>query len=336
MESKPHVLLCARDPAVVEAVEVCAAALGVPVRVAPDGVSAGEEWAAAALRLVSTEVGARWGAVAPGTAYVVGASPPELARCSAQLGLPVLPLPDESGRLADALRRAGEVAARRGQVVALVGASGGLGVSTLAVGLALVAAHRGRRAVAVDVAEAGGGLDLLVGAEARPGLRWSALTGVRGEVSDLWDGLPRAEGAAVLAQDREAPDVPDEAALAAVVASLGREAELVVIDGGRRVPPVDADRTVLLVGADVRSVASARMAAEQRGLHPGGIVVRRGPGRTVPSEVVARSLGAPLLGEVGEDKALPRLGELGAPPLPGPARRFGRQVAALLQRLSDA
>jgi hypothetical protein len=47
-------------------------------------------------------------------------------------------------------------------------------------------------------------------------------------------------------------------------------------------------------------------------------------------------LGVPCWGEIGDDKALPRLGELGAPPLPGPARRFARQAAALLDRMSDA
>ncbi|HMQ65296.1 MAG TPA: hypothetical protein PJ992_03315 [Arachnia sp.] len=336
MESMPHALLCARDEAVVEAVEVSAAALGVPLRVVSGGAVAGQEWAAAALRLVSTEVAARWTGVPPGEAFVVGTSPADLARCSGQLGLPVLMLPDDGGRLADALRRAGDSATTRGQVISVVGASGGLGVSTLVAGLALTACRRGRRAAVVDLAEASGGIDLVLGAEAHPGMRWSGLTGVRGQASEVWDALPRAGGVAVLAQDREAPGLPDEAALIAVVASLQREADLVVVDGGRRAPSVGADRTVLVVGADVRSVASARMLAERGGLSPGGVVVRRGRGRTVSPGVVARSMGVPCWGEVGDDKALPRLGELGAPPLPGPARRFARQVSAILDRLSDA
>jgi hypothetical protein len=188
----------------------------------------------------------------------------------------------------------------------------------------------------VDLAEASGGIDLVLGAEARPGLRWPGLSGVRGEAREVWEALPKADGVAVLAQDREAPGHPDEAALAAVVASLRREADVVVVDGGRRAPSVGLDRTVLMVGGDVRSVASARMLAEHGGVSPGGLVVRRGRGRTVPPGVVARSLGVPCWGEIGDDKALPRLGELGAPPLPGPARRFARQAAALLDRMSDA
>ncbi|MBK7822550.1 MAG: hypothetical protein IPJ61_16190 [Tessaracoccus sp.] len=336
MENTPHALLCARDEAVVEAVEVSAAALGVPLRVVSDGAAAGQEWAGAALRLVSTEVGARWSGVAPGEAFVVGTSAQELARCSGQLGLPVLLLPDDGARLADALRRAGDSGTRRGQAVAVLGATGGLGVSTLTAGLALSAARRGARAAVVDLAEHSGGIDLVLGAEAQPGVRWSGLARVRGEAKDVWDALPRADGVAVLAQDRASPGAPDEAALAAVVASLVREADLVLIDGGRRVPPCAVDRTVLVVGADVRSVASARMMSEHGGISPDGLLVRRGRGRTVPAEVVGRTLGLTCWGEIGDDKALPRLAEMGMPPLPGPARRFARQAAGALRRVSDA
>ncbi|MDO5501129.1 MAG: hypothetical protein Q4F67_15760, partial [Propionibacteriaceae bacterium] len=70
-----HVLLCARDPAVVEAVEVTAAALDVALKVAhhPDEVRS--LWGDAALRLVATEVAARWSGVAPGRAVRGGAGP---------------------------------------------------------------------------------------------------------------------------------------------------------------------------------------------------------------------------------------------------------------------
>ena len=118
----PHALLCARDEAVVEAVEVSAAGLGVPLRVVSGGAVAGQEWAAAALRLVSTEVAARWTGGRAGEAFVVGTSPAELARCSGRLGLPVLMLPDD-GAAARTLRR-WETADEARQVVG-VGGSGG-------------------------------------------------------------------------------------------------------------------------------------------------------------------------------------------------------------------
>src|SRR4051794_9015027 len=57
-------------------------------------------------------------------------------------------------------------------VVACVPASGGAGASTVAVGLALAAARRGTDTLLVDTDPTGGGLDLLLGAEHAPGLRW--------------------------------------------------------------------------------------------------------------------------------------------------------------------
>lgn len=154
-----HVLLCSRDPTVIEAIEVSAAALDVPLRVVNDAGEARAQWSEAALRLVGAEVALRWSSVAPGPAFVVGADAADLARCSAQLGLPVLPLPDDSGRLADVMAKSITRAPRHAPVVSLLGASGGLGVSTLTVALALLAARSGKRAVGVDLAH--GGLSLI-------------------------------------------------------------------------------------------------------------------------------------------------------------------------------
>lgn len=330
---EPHVLLCARDPAVIEAVEVSAAALEVPLRVAhhPDEVRVA--WSEAALRLVSTEVAARWSGVAPGRAYLVGPSPSELARCSAGLGLPVLPLPDEAGHLAEAMSASVRKDAARGPVVGVVGASGGLGASTLAVSLALLAAAGGERAAVVELAPAGGGLDLLVGAETSAGVRWPDLGHARGELGDLLGSLPAVEGLAVLAQGRESAAAPPSAAVTAAVGSLARTAGLVVLDVGREPPPVECDHVVLMVGADVRSVASARMLAETRAVVPTAVVVRQGMGRAIPVEVVSRSLGVPCVGAVGQHKAVPRLAELGMVPVAGPARRYRRQVAQVLKEV---
>lgn len=332
---EPHVLLCARDPAVVEAVEVSAAALEVPLRVVhhPDEVRL--EWPDAALRLVSTEVAARWSGVAPGRAYLVGASPPELARCSAGLGLPVLPLPDESGHLAEAMSSAVRSDAGKGRVVGVLGASGGLGVSTLVASLALVAAGDGVRAAAVDLAQAGGGLDLLVGAEAEAGVRWPDLGHARGELGELAGSLPTVEGVAILAQGRETVAAPPSAAVQAAMGSLTRSMDLVVVDAGREPAPVECSHVLLMVGADVRSVASARMLAEGRAVQPTAVVVRQGPGRAIPVEVVSRSLGLPCLGVLGQHAAVPRLAEVGMLPVAGPARRYRRQVAKVWEQVRD-
>lgn len=327
-------LLCARDPVVEEIVEVVAAAQQVEVRVVRESDRTGHDWAAAGLRLVSTEVAVRWDRVAPHRAHLIGTSTEELARCSARLGLPVLPLPDTDGRLAQLLAGVGGVHDATGRLVALVGASGGLGVSTLAVGLALAAARAGESSAVVDLAQHGGGLDLLLGMETADGARWADLAAARGTLGDIGPGLPAVEGARVLTQDRSRPCVPGSPAVDVVVAALRRAHGIVVADCDPTSVPDDADRTLVVVGADVRSVAAGRMLAELRGLAPTGLIVRAGNGRGLPPDVVGRALGAPVVAVVGHDKALPRLAELGLPPVGGPARRFSRDVATLLREVS--
>ena len=336
MDTTAPTLLCSRDPAVIEAVEVAAAAMDVGLRVARDAQEARALWPAARLRFLSTEVAARWASAPPGRAFLVGTSPAELTRCSAQLELPVIPLPDVGGRLVDALKRASGDGSRHGTTVALVGAAGGLGVSTLAVALAITAGRRGTPSALVDLASCGGGLDLAAGGETVEGMRWSDLGHARGELGDLAGSLPSLGGVALLAHSREAPSVPSAETVAAVMGALARSHRMVVVDCGRDPSPTSVDHTVLVVGADVRSVAAARMLAEVKALRPTSIVVRRGPGRTLPEQVVARALGAPSLGRMDHHRALPRLAELGLLPVSGPARRYARQVGAILEGLPDA
>ncbi len=329
---EPHVLLCTRDPSVAEAVEVSAATQQIELRVVSDAAELRAAWPSAGVRLLGVDAAARWGPVGPGEAYVVGGPAAELARCSAELSLPVLPLPDESGRLAAVLAGAARGPTRGGRVVALIGASGGLGVSTLAASLALLAARSGTSAAVVDLARASGGLDLLLGAETLEGVRWPDLALARGELGDLRPLLPQVADVALLAQARGSGPPPSEEAVGAVVSALAASTDLTVLDGGGAVPG-GVDRTLLLVGADVRSVAAAQML--DPGLRPSAFVARSGPGRRVPAAVMSRTLGLECAGEIGHDKALPRLAELGLPPVPGPARRFRRDVAALLRWLLD-
>ncbi|SDZ01446.1 septum site-determining protein Ssd [Tessaracoccus flavus] len=330
-----RVLLCARDPAVIEAVEVIAAALEVPLCVAGDSSTVRSGWKSSSLRLVSVEVASRWSSVPPGRAFLVGTSVAELARCSAELSLPVLPLPDRSGRLADALVSAARPAVRGALVLGLVGASGGLGVSTVTAGLALIAAAGGRAAAAVDLARCSGGLDLVFGAETAAGVRWSDLSGAQGELGDVLGSLPTVDGVGVLASSRDDPQQPSSGAVAAVATSLTRAVQLVVIDSGNEAPPVECDHVLLMVGGDVRSVAAARMLASQTGLSPSGLIVRRGPGRALAPGVVSRALGVPVKGVVGQHNSLPKLAELGLPPTSAPARRYRKELTVLLKGITD-
>lgn len=329
---KRYALLCSRDPVVIEAVEVSAAALEVDLRVEGEVAAVKEAWGGAAVRLLGVELAARWGAPGRGAAHLVGVSAPELARCSAELGLPVLPLPEGQSRLAGLL-----AAALRPQTssrtVAVVGASGGLGASTLTAALAIAAARAGQRAVAVDLAGGSGGIDLLVGAETAEGLRWPDLAQARGELGDVFEALPEVAGARFLAQGRQG-DPPPESAVDAVLGALARSADVIYLDAGGGPAPPQAERSLVLVGADVCSVAAAQRLG--RKVRAAGVVVRSGQGRRIPADAVARSLGLDCAGALPHDRALPRLAELGLPPLPGPARRYARGIAVIAGWLEDA
>lgn len=329
------VLLTSRDASLVEAVEASALALGVPLVVVQDSDELALAWPRAPLRLVAPEMTARaaWLGYQPGT-FLVGRDADELATASAELGYGVVRLPEASARLADLLSAAVTSTDARATTVSVVGASGGLGVSTLSVGLGLAFAKHGMRSSVVELAPHGGGLDLLVGAEAIEGLRWSDLRQAHGQLGEVHEGMVDVAGMRLLALSREEPAPPDPPARRAVIGALRREMDVIVVDAGP-VAAADADVVVMVVGADVRSVAAARMASAETGVSPAGLVVRSGPGRKLPPKVVAQSLDAPLLGELREDKALPRLADLGQLPTSGQAKRFRQDVERIAKGIVD-
>ncbi|MFF0818485.1 septum site-determining protein Ssd [Rhodococcus sp. NPDC003318] len=239
----------------------------------------------------------------------------------------VLALPSGEADLVAALtRRAEGRVDGRGAVVAVIGGRGGAGASTLSAALALTcrSRHPGRRALLVDCDPQGGGLDLLVGAEHRPGLRWRSLVIEGGAVSAdaLHGALPNAgDGISVLSfgRGRTAAE-PGAAALTAVVDAGRAAGDVVVCDVPRQVDGITqvalglADLVVVLVRAQVRAVAAAEaLIATVREIHPNVVAVVRGPspgGLRGPE--IAGLLGVPLLAtlrpESGLDAALERGG----------------------------
>ncbi|MFE3189255.1 septum site-determining protein Ssd [Nocardia sp. NPDC059240] len=117
----------------------------------------------------------------------------------------VLSLPADADALVAAFaahdgRRPGD-----GAVLAVAGAGAGAGASVLATAVALTAAGRFRdRTLLVDCAPFGGGLDLLLGLENSPGLRWPDLSIEHGRVSApaLHAALPATSGLALLSCGR--------------------------------------------------------------------------------------------------------------------------------------
>lgn len=235
----------------------------------------------------------------------------------------VLTVPAGEGELVSAL--AGATETRGGPVVAVLGGHGGAGASTLAAAVALAApaGHPGRRGLLVDCDRHGGGLDLLVGAERHPGLRWKSLVVEGGSVSAdaLHAALPPiGSGVSVLSCGRGSDAaMPGPAALTAVVESGRRAGDVVVCDLPRIPELVScvfdlADLVVVTIRAQIRAIAAAEeLIGSLRGGHPNVGAVVRGPSSGgLRSSDVADLTGLPVLAtlrpEPGLDGAIERGG----------------------------
>jgi secretion/DNA translocation related CpaE-like protein len=94
----------------------------------------------------------------------------------------VVSLPEAERWLIDRLADTEEGPTRNGRIVGVMGAGAGAGASTFAVTLALGAAARSLRVLLVDGDPLAGGLELLLGMEDMPGIRWDDLADSRGRL----------------------------------------------------------------------------------------------------------------------------------------------------------
>ncbi|MGH3675810.1 MAG: septum site-determining protein Ssd [Mycobacterium sp.] len=215
----------------------------------------------------------------------------------------VVTLPGDEGDLVAALSEAAESSrddGRRGAVAAVMAGRGGAGASTFAAALAQTAAD----ALLIDADPWGGGIDLVLGSEAEPGLRWPdlALESGRLNVAALRQALPRRDGVSVLSSSRAGGAV-DAGPLAAVIDAGRRGGATVICDLPRRQTPAveiatdAADLVVLITSADVRGcAATAAVAPSVCAINPNvGLVVRGPAPGGLRSLEVARIVGLPLL-----------------------------------------
>ncbi|WP_127781803.1 septum site-determining protein Ssd [Rhodococcus sp. X156] len=219
----------------------------------------------------------------------------------------VVTLPEGERFLVHLMSEQQETSAGAGLVVAVLGGRGGAGASVLAAAVATAAVAEAHRCLLVDCDRLGGGLDLVLGAEDRAGLRWSgvALTGGRVAAGALREALPSADARGlltVLSCGRQ-ESVPSAEAVAAVVDAGARGGEVVVCDLPRDPGPVTAavldraDLAVLVVPAEVRACAAAAALVQALGAHGAGLqLVVRGPAPGGLRAVdVGQALGLPLL-----------------------------------------
>lgn len=222
----------------------------------------------------------------------------------------------------------------------VVGARGGAGASTFAAVLARRLARTGaggRPVVLVDLDPAGGGLDVLVGVEEQPGVRWPDLRGVRGAVpgDDLLELLPRWGRVHVLSAERTRPEPVGAEATASVLAGLAEQAAL-VLDLPRATPSSDAAvglcaALLVLVPRDLTGVAGAQRVCAQLA-HPRTSLVVRGPAPgSVDPDRIGTVLGMPVIARMRPERALSTALERGV----GPAgRRIERCADRTLARLA--
>lgn len=154
------------------------------------------------------------------------------------------------------------------QVVGVLGASGGLGVSSLAVAVGVRACERFGATVCLDGA-GGGGLDVTACLEHLPGLRWPDLEAAQGQVDGaaLLRALPAEGSLRVLAARGVAPG---QDVMVATLAALAELCPVTVVDLGRSLRLVDRCTHVILV-----SGMTARQLADAAALVP--LVLQRSP-----------------------------------------------------------
>lgn len=258
----------------------------------------------------------------------------EGARWSGALRAPLVQLPDLNGQLTQAL---GVHGSGTGPIpLVIVGASGGLGASTLAAGLACCAAQQDS-ALLLDLDPGGGGLDLAMGVEGQPGWRWPDLAEASGEFALTAQQLPSSNTVSVISASRgELPASPTLSGVGAIMRAAGRGFTSVVVDCRREdidaIAMLNGD-TIVVVGGHVRGLAAARGLLDS--LSEVGIgaqlVLRRGIKSGVGLDAAERALQQPFLAELPVDRRLAFLAEQGAAPWAGASRRWRKRVTRIHQ-----
>ncbi len=300
----------------------------------------GGRWQTASTVFVGVDAAAEVAALAlprRDRVFLVGRDVGAAALWSMPLGAEVIVLPEGRAWLSTVL--AGPGSQGTGRVTVLLGGSGGVGTSTLAASLAWTASKSGSSVALVDADRLGGGIDLLLGAEQTTGWRWPRFTAAEGVLGDLREFLPVVDGVAVVSMAR-GPDLDlAREPLTAVLGSLQRTYDHVVIDPGRWVGAAaresvrHASRTLVVVGGSVRGLAAAGQALRAFEPSEAELVVRQLPPARLPDDVAEEVLGLPVAGRLRHDPRLAAAAERGErPPL---GRRRGG-LGALCDRLLEA
>ncbi len=347
------VVVAIADSELLDQVLSITAVVGVEPLVLSDPTLVRRHWSSAAMVVIGLAQAARilaLGLPRRAEVYLVSheRDTAQAQQVSMELGAAVVPLPASASWLSDAIAEAGGTGRGTGRLICVAGGSGGVGASTLAAGLAFVAA-RSQRTMLIDADPRSGGIDLLLGAERTPGWRWPRLANARGHLGDLTGQLPAIDGVDVLSTARGEPPgwqlQPEQ--LKAVLQSAMRSHEMTVVDLSRALglhvaeALRQAELVLLMVRDDVRGVAAGReVARELEGECPHlRLIVRQGRSRLLEPKLVATGIGLPLLGSFEDDPSLVLAAERGDPPARSgrsSLARLCRQVIATLPEMQTA
>ena len=227
-----------------------------------------------------------------------------------------------------------------GRTVAVTGARGGIGATTVLLLLARALAAQGRRVAVVD-ADPTGGLGLHLGHGLEPGLCWDDLSAAETvfRPERLTDALPTWLGVPVLSgQGRGGPDAAVR--LGPVLRALACGHDLVLLDLPRPWPAPDGARVLLVTGLDLRSALAAQILAPRLAAQSGWpveLVVRR-VGEDLDDAELVSLTGCEILGRVPTDRSVRQRDARGDDITRGrgAARRAVRSLAQhLLAELDD-
>ena len=235
-----------------------------------------------------------------------------------------------------------------GLTIGVLGASGGVGASTLTAALAVRAPaviDDCHLSIALDL-DPRGGLDTILCIEHLDGPRWPDLEradwtepgqgGRVGRAGGLARDLPGESGVRVIAGTGDA--VPGWSVVAETLEWAGEEADLVAVDCGPRPPDSLLSRLDLLVvmarltpkgATDAAGVTRLCQLARTR-----TVLVTRGSSRQRGAAALARELDLPFLAHLPDDRELPRQAREGL--APGAARSVIVPIADELLTVAEA
>jgi len=319
------------DPHLVDCAQAAAAATGASLKVVSDLDDLRTLWRVSPVVVIGSDLIQEVASLLfprRERVYLLGRadSHETLCRWSMPLGASVILLP-EGGKWLSRIIAGRLGIADAGTVVAVKGGAGGVGASTLCLGLAQVAKARSMKVAVVDCDHLSGGIDLLMGAENSPGWRWDKLSHAVGQIADITPMLPQADGVTLVSMDRANPQPIPPPALEAVLECLARSHDLVLVDLGRGYAESGVVRRSIIVSTQtVRSLAATKVVVSTMGTSECALVIRK-DGSVSPQDA-ARTMELPLIGVLPTVADLPRLADRGIPPSVG--GRWTRECTQIL------